>query len=39
VRNGRLAKPDGKRFRIWGVNITDFARGSVHFPPKEDAAF
>jgi hypothetical protein len=39
VRNGHLAKPDGQRFRIWGVNISDFARGSVHFPPKEDAAF
>lgn len=39
VRNGHLAKPDGTRFRIWGVNITDFARDSVHFPPKDDAAF
>jgi hypothetical protein len=39
VRGGHLAKPDGSRFRIWGVNITDFARGSIHFPDKEDAAF
>ena len=39
VRNGHFAKPDGKRFRIWGVNITQFAAGSVHFPPKDDAAF
>jgi len=22
VRNGRLVKPDGSRFRIWGVNMT-----------------
>lgn len=39
VRNGHLAKPDGTRFRIWGVNITQVAPGSVHFPPKEDAGF
>jgi hypothetical protein len=39
VRNGHLAKPDGSRFRIWGVNVTEVAPGSVHFPPKQDAAF
>ena len=39
VRNGHIARPDGTRFRIWGVNLSDFARGSVRFPAKEDAAF
>src|SRR5574340_983600 len=39
VRNGHLAKPDGTRIRLWGVNITEVAPGSVHFPLKEDAAF
>ena len=33
ISNGRLATPDGKRFRIWGVN-TSFS-GSL--PDKEDA--
>lgn len=33
IQGGHLVKPDGKRFRIWGVNIT-----AVHFPPKQDAA-
>src|SRR5581483_11046840 len=32
-------RPDGARFRIWGVNLTAFARGSVRFPPKPDADF
>jgi hypothetical protein len=39
VRDGHLVKPDGTRFRIWGVNITPVAAGSVHFPVKGDAAF
>jgi hypothetical protein len=39
VLGGHLVKPDGKRFRIWGVNITEVAPGSVHFPQKTDAAF
>lgn len=39
VAGGHFVKPDGKRFRIWGVNITSFAPGSIHFPAKEDAAF
>jgi hypothetical protein len=33
ARNGHLVKPDGGRFRIWGINFT----GSACFPSKEDA--
>ena len=33
VDNGHLVKPNGDRFRIWGVNFT----GSVCFPSKSDA--
>ncbi len=33
IRDGHLAKPDGTRFRIWGVNVT----GSACFPKKENA--
>jgi len=33
VRNGHLTKPNGERFRIWGVNFT----GASCFPSKEDA--
>ncbi len=39
VRDGHIAKPDGTRVRLWGVNITEVAPESVHFPKKEDAAF
>jgi hypothetical protein len=34
VKKGHLRKPDGRRFRIWGVNLT----GGACFPEKEDAA-
>jgi len=33
IKDGHLATPDGRRFRIWGVNVT----GSACFPSKEDA--
>jgi hypothetical protein len=33
IENGHLVKPDGGRFRIWGVNVT----GAACFPSKEDA--
>jgi hypothetical protein len=33
VRNGHLAYPDGRRFRIWGVNMT----GQGNLPSHEDA--
>ena len=37
VEDGRLVKPDGSRVRLWGVNITDWTRGSVQIPTKEEA--
>jgi hypothetical protein len=37
VANGHLVTGDGKRLRLWGVNITDWSRGSTMFPSKEDA--
>ena len=33
IGNGHLAKPDGERFRIWGVNFT----AASCFPSKENA--
>lgn len=36
VRNGHLVKPNGQRLRLWGVHLTDWSRGSVLLPPKED---
>ncbi len=33
IKDGHLATPDGRRFRIWGVNVT----GSACFPAREDA--
>src|ERR1700691_2787541 len=32
-----LVTEDGNRIRFWGVNITDWSKGSVMVPPKEDA--
>src|SRR5215475_4188871 len=37
IRNGHFATADGKRIRFWGVHFTDWSRGSVEIPPKEDA--
>jgi hypothetical protein len=37
IRNGHFATPDGRRIRFWGVHFTDWSRGSVEIPPKEDA--
>ncbi|MGA2115705.1 MAG: hypothetical protein ABSH56_13265 [Bryobacteraceae bacterium] len=34
VRDGHLVYPDGRRFRIWGINIV----GGASFPPQEQAA-
>ena len=33
ARRGHLVRPDGRRFRAWGVNLT----GAAALPPKEDA--
>ncbi len=36
VQGGHLVKGDGTRLRLWGVHLTDWSRGSVLLPPKED---
>ena len=36
VQDGHFVKPDGQRIRFWGVHFTDWSRGSVEIPPKED---
>lgn len=36
IRDGHLARGDGTRLRLWGVHLTDWSRGSVLLPPKED---
>jgi len=33
IKDGHLVMPDGKRFRIWGVNVT----GAACFPSRADA--
>lgn len=33
IKDGHLATPDGRRFRIWGVNLT----AGACFPEKQDA--
>ena len=37
AQNAHLVTGDGKRIRFWGVNITDWSKGSVMIPSKEDA--
>jgi hypothetical protein len=39
LQEGHLATGDGHRIRFWGVNITDWSKGSRQIPVKEDAAF
>jgi hypothetical protein len=34
---GHLVTGDGRRIRLWGVNITDWSPGSTQIPAKEDA--
>jgi hypothetical protein len=37
VRNGRFTTAAGRRIRFWGVNVTDWSKGSVMLPSKQDA--
>ncbi len=37
VADGHLVTPDGKRFRMWGVNMTGWTVGSALLPSKHDA--
>ena len=39
VKDGHFATEDGKRIRFWGVNITDWSKGSQQIPEKQDAAY
>src|ERR1035438_4046223 len=32
-----LVTGDGKRIRFWGVNVTDWSKGSIMVPSKEDS--
>jgi hypothetical protein len=37
LQNGHLVAGNGKRILFWGVHFTDWSKGSVLLPPKEDA--
>jgi hypothetical protein len=37
VQGSHFVKPNGDRIRFWGVNLTDWSKGSVMLPPREDA--
>ena len=37
AEGAHLVTGDGRRVRFWGVNITDWSKGSVMIPSKEDA--
>jgi hypothetical protein len=37
IAGGHLVAGDGKRLRLWGVNITEWSKGSTMLPSKEDA--
>src|SRR5581483_7683593 len=39
VKDGQLLRGDGARFRIWGVDLPGWTRGSTNLPPKDQAAF
>jgi hypothetical protein len=34
---GHLVTGDGRRIRLWGVNVTDWSPGSTQIPSKQDA--
>jgi hypothetical protein len=36
IQNGHLVTDGGKRILFWGVHLTDWSKGSVILPPKED---
>ncbi len=40
MKDGHLATgQDGRRIRFWGVNITDWSKGSRQIPSREDAPY
>jgi hypothetical protein len=38
AQGGHLVTGDGARIRFWGVNLTDWSKGSVMVPSQQDAA-
>src|SRR5277367_4138039 len=36
AQGAHLVAGDGKRIRFWGVNVTDWSKGSVMVPSKDD---
>jgi hypothetical protein len=36
IQNGHFVTPKGGRIRFWGVHLTDWSRGSVELPSRED---
>ena len=39
IKNGHFYKPDGKRLKLWGVNVTQWTRSAVQLPTKEESVF
>jgi hypothetical protein len=37
VADGHLVTPDGKRFRMWGINLSGWTKGSALLPPHKDS--
>ncbi len=37
IKDGHLADGNGKRVRLWGVNLTGWTRGGTMLPPKDQA--
>ncbi|HSC55262.1 MAG TPA: hypothetical protein VLC98_16640 [Phnomibacter sp.] len=39
IKGGHFYKPNGTRLKLWGVNITDWTRGSVQIPERQASIF
>ncbi len=39
VEDGHIVSGDGKRLRLWGVNVTDWSKGSTMLPSHEESSF
>src|SRR6185369_3552201 len=37
IADGHIVSARGKRLRLWGVNVTDWSKGSTMLPAEEDA--
>src|SRR6185503_16065871 len=37
VADGHLVTPDGKRFRMWGINLSGWTKGSALLPSHRDS--